>query len=255
MISDPTTRFSTRVDNYVKFRPAYPAGVLDVLRAQAGLKPDTIVADVGSGTGIFTRQLLASGNTVYGIEPNEKMRAAAAAFLAGFPGYRAIAGTAEATTLPTGAVGLITAAQSFHWFDRTRTRAEFARILTPGGWLALIWNERLLDTTPFLRAYEAALQTYGTDYVAVRHQHLDLDQVRAFVGAGEVTLTTLENRQLLDFAGLQGRVLSSSYAPEPGQAGYEPMLRHLQEIFEQHQSHGQVSLDYETQVYCARLRG
>ena len=255
MISDPTQRFSSRVENYVRFRPDYPAGVLDVLWTQCGLTPETVVADVGSGTGIFTRQLLAHGNRVYGIEPNEKMRAAAAEFLAGFPGFRSVDGTAEATTLPDRSVGLITAAQAFHWFDRAQTRTEFTRILAPGGWLALIWNERLLDRTPFLAAYEALLREFGTDYLAVRHQYLDLAQVRGFVGAAEVSLTILEHRQRLDYEGLEGRLLSSSYAPQPGHPLHDPMLRRLHEIFNRYEADGTISLDYDTQIYCALLGG
>ena len=253
MIPDPTKRFSSRVENYVKFRPDYPPGVLDVLRARCGLTTETVIADVGSGTGIFTRQLLAHGNTVYGVEPNEKMRAAAADFLAAFPRFHSVDGTAERTTLPDRSVGVITAAQAFHWFDRARTRAEFTRVLAPGGWLALIWNDRLLDRTPFLRAYEALLQEFGPDYLAVRHQHLDLAQVREFVGSAETTLTVLEHRQLLDYDGLEGRLLSSSYAPEAGHPLHEPMLRRLREIFDRHQADGRISLDYDTQVYCAQL--
>ena len=255
MIPDPTKRFSSRVDNYVKFRPDYPPDVLGVLRSRCGLIPETVVADVGSGTGIFTRQLLANGNTVYGVEPNAEMRAAGAEFLAAFPRFHSVDGTAEATTLPDGSVGVITAAQAFHWFKRKRTRTEFARILAPGGWLALIWNDRPLDRTPFLRAYEALLHEFGPDYLAVRHQHLDLPQVQEFVGCTEVTLTVLEHRQLLDYDGLEGRLLSSSYAPEAGHPLHEPMLRRLREIFEQYQADGTVSLDYDTQVYCALLGG
>ena len=253
MIPEPTQRFFSRVENYVKFRPDYPAGVLDVLRARCGLTGETVVADVGSGTGIFTRQLLANGSTVYGVEPNEKMRAAATEFLAAFPRFRSVDGTAEGTTLPDRSVGLITVAQAFHWFDRGRTRAEFKRVLAPGGWLTLVWNDRRLDRTPFLRAYEALLREFGPDYLAVRHQHLDLPQVQEFAGDAVVTLTVLEHRQLLDYDGLEGRLLSSSYAPEAGHPLHGPMLRRLREIFDQHQTHGMVSLDYDTQVYCVAL--
>ena len=254
MIPDPTQRFSSRVENYVRFRPGYPPGVLGVLRERCGLISETVVADVGSGTGIWTRQLLANGNPVYGIEPNRAMREAADQFLSAYANFHSVAGTAEATTLPDRAVGLVTAAQAFHWFDRPRTRAEFARILSPGGWLALIWNHRLLDRTAFLREYEELLCEFGTDYLAVRrHQDLDLAQARQFVGSDEVTLTTLENHQRLDYAGLEGRLLSSSYAPEAGHPSHEPMLRRLRGLFDRHQVNGEVSLDYETQIYCAPL--
>ena len=253
MIPDPTNRFSSRVENYVRFRPDYPPGVLDVLRERCGLTPATVVADVGSGTGIFTRQLLANGNPVHGVEPNEAMRETAENLLAAFPNFHSVDGTAEASTLPARSVGLVVSAQAFHWFDRARTRAEFTRILLPGGWMALVWNDRLLDRTPFLREYEDVLRAFGTDYLAVRHQHLDLARVRHFTGGGEVSLTVLDNEQRLDHAGLVGRVLSSSYAPEAGHPSHEPMLRRLREIFDRHQAGGQVSLVYETRIYCAQL--
>ena len=143
---------------------------------------------------------------------------------------------------PPVSIDLITAAQAFHWFDQNRTRAEFARILKPGGWIALIWNDRHVDSTPFLRDYEALLRTFATDYAEVRHKELDLARVREFIGSDAVTLTVLANRQVFDYDGLRGRLLSSSYAPEEGQPGHVPMLRRLEEIFQQHQTrrHGGV---------------
>ena len=251
--ADPTRRFSSRVENYVKYRPDYPAGVLDVMRDTCGFAPDAAVADIGSGTGIFSELLLRNGNRVFGVEPNPEMRAAAERTLAGNPRFVSVDGTAEATTLPDHRVGFITAAQAFHWFDRDRTRAEFRRILRPDGWVVLIWNVRRLDTTPFLRDYEALLTEYGTDYAEVRDKHLDLQQVQAFIGSARVTARTLEHRQWFGFDGLAGRLLSSSYAPEAGHPNHEPMLQALGALFAANQTGGRVSFDYDTQVYCAQL--
>lgn len=253
MISDSTRRFSSRVENYVKYRPGYPPELLDVLRIDAGLTADSVVADIGSGTGIFTELLLKNGNAVYGVEPNAEMRAAGERLLAGYPGYTSVPGTAEMTTLADRSVDVVTAAQAFHWFDLASTRAEFARILRPGGWMVLIWNDRHIDSTPFLRDYEALLQTFASDYAEVRHKELDLSRVRAFVGSDAVKRTVLKNRQVFDFEGLEGRLRSSSYAPEEGQPGYEPMLKRLDEIFRQHQTGGTVAFEYDTQIYCATL--
>ena len=174
MNPDPTQRFSSRVENYVRFRPGYPPAVLDVLRAECALTRDSVVADVGSGTGIFSEFLLGAGCTVLGVEPNDEMRRAAEGTLARQTRFRSVPGTAEATTLPERSVDLVTAAQAFHWFDRARTRAEFRRILKPRGWTALVWNDRQLDSTPFLRGYEALLQRFGTDYLAVLDREIDL---------------------------------------------------------------------------------
>ncbi len=253
MNPDPTKRFSTRVDNYIRFRPGYPPEVLEVLREQCALTPASVVADIGSGTGIFSQVLLQTGCTVVGVEPNDAMRAAAERTLAEEKCFRSVEGTAEATTLDGGSVDLVTAAQAFHWFDRARTRAELARVLKPVGWMALVWNDRQLDSTPFLRAYEELLQRFGTDYLAVQHKDLDLAQVQAFVGSDAVKLSVVESVQRFDYEGVEGRLLSSSYAPEADHPNHAPMLAALREIFDRHQEDGRVDIRYDTRVFTTQL--
>jgi SAM-dependent methyltransferase len=160
-MSDSVARFSNRADNYARYRPGYPLGVMDILRNQCGLTDASVVADIGSGTGILSELFLRNGNTVFAIEPNAAMRQVADRLLGEFPNFLSIDATAEATTLDASSVDLVTAAQAFHWFDRDRARKEFARILRPGGWVALIWNERRLDSTAFLRDYEQLLLSPG----------------------------------------------------------------------------------------------
>ena len=250
---NPTTRFSNRVDHYVKYRPGYPPEVLRVLAHECGFTADTSVADIGSGTGIFTRVLLDHGNAVFAVEPNAAMRAAAEHLLSADPRFSSIDGTAERTTLPSESVALVTVAQALHWFDPAATRAEFTRILRPGGSVAVFWNERRLDDTPFQRAYEQLLQTFGTDYAEVRHSNLDVERVRAFFGLDTFKLTVLGNRQVFDFEGLKGRLLSSSYAPDETQPGHAPMLARLTTIFSEHQTNGTVVFDYNLNIYTGRL--
>src|SRR5271170_7373092 len=148
-VKNATQRFSSRVDNYVRYRPGYPSEVLDLLKKTCGLTADSVIADVASGTGIFTRILLENGNRVFGVEPNADMRRAGEEYLASYERFTSVAGTAEATSLPDHSVDIVTAAQAAHWFDRAKARAEFVRILKSGGWAVLIWNERQTDTTPF----------------------------------------------------------------------------------------------------------
>ena len=150
---DPTQRFSNRVENYRRYRPGYPPAILDLLAAKCGLSQTSVAADVGSGTGILTKLLLKSGGRIFGVEPNPEMRAAGERDLNHHLNFTSVAGTAEATTLPDHSVDLITAGQAFHWFDRDKTRAEFLRILRPGGWVVLIWNDRNISDRPFFRAY------------------------------------------------------------------------------------------------------
>ena len=251
-MADTTRRFATRVDNYVKYRPTYPPAIVEVLREECGLGPETVIADVGSGTGILSELLLSNGNHVYGVEPNQEMRAAGERLLAAYPTFTSVDGTAEATTLPDTSVDLVAAGQAFHWFKPAPTRAEWRRILRPGGWAVLVWNVRR-DDTAFLRDYEVVLQTYGTDYAEVRHGNVHDADLAGFYGSGGPELRRLPNRQLFDLEGLIGRVFSSSYTPEPGHPNYEPLRAALAELFARHQQDGQVAFEYETRLYFGRL--
>ncbi|HKB04485.1 MAG TPA: class I SAM-dependent methyltransferase [Gemmataceae bacterium] len=245
--SDPTSRFSDRVADYVRTRPGYPPEVLDLLRRE-GLTPDVVIADVGSGTGLSAEMFLKAGHTVYGVEPNREMREAAESRLAGYPSFHSVTGTAEATTLPTGSIGAVVAGQAFHWFDTAKARDEFSRILRPPGIVVLLWNTRKLDTTPFLRAYEALLHRFGTDYKEVVHTNVDRTALRAFFG-GDFEARVLPNEQMFDREGLRGRLRSSSYTPPPGHPNHEPMLRELDHIFDVHARGGTVRFEYDTELY------
>ena len=248
-----TERFTTRVENYVKYRPGYPPAVLDLLKAECGLTPASVIADIGSGTGILTRMFLENGNRVYGVEPNQAMREAGEQLLIGYPGFVSVAATAEETTLPAQTVDFITAGQAFHWFNLARTRPEFARILKPGGWLVLIWNSRRESPGGFQAAHEQFLKTYGTDYGNVNHANLDRDDFQAFYNPGSYRLTHFDNQQVFDFDGLKGRLLSSSYTPEPDHPNFEPMLADLRRLFDAHQVDGVVTIEYNTEVFYGQL--
>jgi len=251
-VENATQRFSSRVENYVHYRPGYPPEVLALLKNDCGLTPDSVIADIASGTGIFTRMLAENGNPVFGVEPNDEMRRAGEQFLKSYPRFTSIAGTAEATTLAGHSVDIITAAQAAHWFDRAKARREFIRILKPGGWTVLLWNERRTDSTPFLREYERLLLTYGTDYQEVRHERTTAE-IAGFFAPSPFQSRALEMRQQLGYAALEGRLLSSSYTPTPDHANYAPMLRELRRIFDAHHLDGRVSLDYHTLVYFGQM--
>ncbi len=250
--SNATSRFSNRVENYVRYRPGYPGEVLRVLEDECGLARSHVIADIASGTGIWTRLLLENGNSVFGVEPNPEMRQAGERLLASFPKFTSVAGTAEATTLADQSVDFVTAAQAAHWFDREPARREFARILTPGGWLVLLWNERITDSTPFLREYEHLLLNYGTDYEEVRHERTT-GAVNEFFDPAPFRERTFDMRQELDYAGLEGRLLSSSYVPGPAHPKHEPMLNALKTIFNAHARDNRVAFEYTTRVYFGRV--
>lgn len=248
-----TTRFSNRVEDYVKYRPGYPAELFDLLKRECGLFRHTYIADIGSGTGILSRYFLEEGNIVLGVEPNAEMRAAAERDLAQYKKFTSVNGTAEATTLPNTCVDMVTAAQAAHWFDFAKARAEFVRILKPGGWVVLIWNEREVDSTAFLRAYEHLLLTYGVDYANVRHERTT-DNIAHFFAPAKYREAVKPNNQNFDFAGLRGRLMSSSYAPLANDARHEPMMAELRRIFDTHQKDGLVAFEYKTRVYWSQMR-
>ncbi len=252
-MTDPTLRFSSRVENYIKYRPGYPPAVIETLREECRLTSESLVADIGSGTGILTEMFLRNGSQVYAVEPNREMREAGERLLAQYPRFHSVAGRAEATTLADRSIDFVAAGQAFHWFDRRQARAEFARILKPAGWVTLVWNDRDTETTPFLAAYEALLRQYATDYAQVDHKLVDEAALADFYGAGGFRLKTFRYRQDFDYAGLQGRLLSSSYAPETGHPNHGPMLAELSKIFRAHAVDGRVGFEYTTQMYYGQL--
>lgn len=247
---DSTQRFSSRVADYVRYRPSYPPEVIQTLERECDLTRDSVIADIASGTGIFTKLIVQHGNSVSGVEPNPDMRNAGAEFLKEYRKFTSVNGTAEATTLPNASVDFVTAAQAGHWFDIPQARKEFARILKPGGWLVLVWNERRIDLTPFLRDYEQLLLKYGTDYEQVRHEHTVVGE---FFKPHPFQEQTFEIKQEFDYEGAQGRLLSSSYAPGQGHPNYSAMLRELRRIFDRHQQDGKVAFDYITRLYYGQL--
>ncbi len=248
MDTDPTRRFSSRVQDYIKYRPSYPEGVLALLIRECGLRPESQVADIGSGTGISAGLFLRMGCEVWGVEPNRDMREAAERLLADFPRFHSVDGRAEATGLADHSIDLVVAGQSFHWFDQDRARTEFQRILQPPGWVALIWNERLVSGQ-FLEQYEALLGRYSSDYAKVDHRAVGAPAMDRLMGEGRWRVAGFPNEQRFDLEGLLGRLHSSSYAPEPGSPHYEPMNQEIAQLFDKCQEDGTVAFLYETKMY------
>lgn len=248
---DPKQRFSDRADDYARYRPTYPRALLDHLAREHGFG---VVADVGSGTGIFTRLLLDAGaKRVFAVEPNAAMRAAAERDLAGEPRFESVAASAEQTTLGDESVDLVTAAQAFHWFDAAQAHAEWTRILRAGGAAALVWNVRA--STPLCDDYEDLLLRFAPDYPAVLARDRAAEAaVRPLFAPREPRVARFSHAQRFVEAGLRGRLLSSSYAPKAGHPMHEPMMKRLAEIFAKHAKGGAVEMDYECVCWSARLR-
>jgi SAM-dependent methyltransferase len=251
--ADAKQRFSSRVADYVRYRPSYPSALIDVLRKNCDLTREHVIADIGSGTGLSSKVFLENGNRVIGVEPNAEMRAAGDDFLAEYKSFSSANGSSEATTLEDASVDFITAAQAFHWFEPNATRKEFVRILKPGGWVVVMWNDRRISETAFSRAYEDLLVHYGTDYTKVKEAYPETHDMENFFGKGKFQRRELPNFQEFDFHGLAGRVRSSSYAPKEGHANYEPMMAALRKLFEVSRKFGRVRMEYATQIYFGQL--
>jgi ubiquinone/menaquinone biosynthesis C-methylase UbiE len=252
IMTNTVERFSNRVENYAKYRPDYPAEVLGLFRDEMNLTESSVLADVGSGTGLSARLFLENGNTIFGVEPNEPMREAAEKILKDFPNFKSVDGTAENTTLPESSIDIVTAAQAFHWFDQEKTRREFKRILKDKGFAALIWNERQLESTPFLRDYERLLLEFATDYEKVRHENVHGGILRDFFQKVFFTETFL-NVQTHDFEGLEGRLLSSSYMPSAEDPVYETMTEELKSLFAKYSENGKIQILYDTKVHYSQF--
>ncbi len=254
MTIETTHRFADRVDNYVKYRPHYPREMFDFLLSQHIINENSIVADIGSGTGISSKPFLKLNLEVFAVEPNKEMREAAEKLLGDHKNFHSVNASAENTTLKDHSIDVIVVGQAFHWFEKEKTKQEFKRILKPGGHVVLLWNDRRTDSTEFLRSYEDFLQLCGTDYKEVNHKNTqDKNIFDAFFGENNYTEKWFDNFQEVDFAGLKGRVLSSSYMPNEGHKDYEHMMYCLKKVFARYQQNNTVRLDYDTKIYYGKL--
>lgn len=250
---DPLARFSDRAEDYAKYRPRYSHDVVHALKEACGLTPDHLIADVGCGPGMLAEIFLENGNRVIGVEPNREMRIAGEKYLAGHSNFCAVDGSAENTTLDNASADFVIAGQAFHWFRPPEARVEFARILTSGGWAVLVWHDRSVDATPFLRAYEEFLREYSNDYEQVTHKYLaSYEALERFFAPNPMRLITQRNEQRLDFDGLRGRLLSSSYIPKSGER-HDAMMKALPRLFSDYATDDRVVLKYDTKIYYGHL--
>ncbi len=250
---DPTERFSSRAEDYSRYRPRYPQEIIGTLRDECRLIPSSIVADIGSGTGFLTELFLQNGNQVFAVEPNREMRMAAERLLRHYEGFHSVDGRAEATTLPDQTLDFVASGQAFHWFDPKPTHKEFRRILKPAGCLMIVWNERNLDATAFMTEYENLLYRFVEGYARLTHKEVYGSALDEFFGEGGFEYRTFSCKQEFDYEGVKGRLLSSSYTPEAGHPNHAPMLAELDRLFRAHEVNGRVAFDYTTRMYFGRL--
>ncbi len=244
-------RFSNRVENYIKYRPHYPKEIIKFLEDECGLTESSKIADIGSGPGISSEHFISNHNILYAVEPNPEMRAAAEKIFAGSENFISINGTAEAASLENNSVDFIIAGQAFHWFDKERCKIEFKRILKSDGYVVLMWNEKT-SSNDFMRAYYDLIEKYGTDYETINHGNVDDEIIAKFFSPNSYMLKTFLHNHVLDYEGLKGRLLSSSYIPLEGEK-HDEMIKILESIFEKNNVNGKVEMEYEAALYYGKL--
>ena len=249
---DSISRFNNRVENYIKYRPGYPTEIIDFLKKEIGLKPSDVVADMGSGTGILSELFLINGNEVFGVEPNWEMRHAAEKLLKEYDNFHSVNGKAKDTSLKENSIDLITAGQSFHWFNNEMTRKEFKRILKPDRFAVLIWNDRSKNSSEFMNDYDRLLSNLESDFKEVKHENLNGADFQQFYGTKSCSIKSYDNYQYFNQKSLLGRLLSASYTPTEGEA-HTKMINEVKEIFTKHNENGRIKIEYKTKIYYGKI--
>ncbi len=241
-----TTRFSDRVEDYVKYRPHYPQQIIEILTNKIGLNPNSIIADIGSGTGISSSLFLKNRNRLYAIEPNKEMRESAELFFLKDENFISVNGIAEQTNLKEHSVDIIFCAQAFHWFNKRETKIEFNRILRKDGHIVLVWNVRK-EKSDFQKGYEMILSSIP-EYKNVNHRNIAEGEIIDFFSPRIMHKESVSNFQLFNLDGLKGRLKSSSYCPKEGDE-YKQLMQEVDDLFYKFEKDGIVKFEYETDIY------
>jgi ubiquinone/menaquinone biosynthesis C-methylase UbiE len=247
-------RFTQAVQYYIKYRPSYPKAVLETLIEDCGLTKNSIIADIGSGTGLLSKLFLDYDNTVYGVEPNQAMREAGEEYLKQYANFISVDGTAESTNLKDKSIDIITVGTAFHWFDPGKTKIEFERILKNLGWVLLVWNVRDIEHSALIGDYEKLILKYGKDYRESSASKFDQTALATFFSPNEIKTQSFTNSQKFDWEGLKGRLLSTSYSLRPDDKQYDNMLAELKDIFDRYQKNGKIEFLYSTKLHYGRIK-
>jgi SAM-dependent methyltransferase len=250
---NPTGRFTGRAEAYRRYRSRYPAEIVTMLQDKCGLKPESVVADIGAGTGMFAELFLENGNAVFAIEPNAEMRSACEELIGRYPRLTCVDGTAENTHLPGDSVDVIAVGRAFHWFDHAKCRPEFIRILRPNGWVVLAGLGPRRGKEPVQDDYQEILRKHGIDYEQLRDRYNVKNAVRRFFEGGPVLEADFPGQEELTYEGLEGHTLSLSVTPQPDHAGFPAMQQALRRYFEKYQRDGKMRLPTNCRVYMGQL--
>ncbi len=242
-------KFTGKAELYEKFRPSYPDALIDFLYEKV---PCESVADIGAGTGKFTRCLLHKPWKVTAVEPNPDMRGK----LSEIYGITVVNSPAENTGLPEKSFGLVTAAQAFHWFDEGAFKAECQRILNDNGKVAVVWNSFVQED---LAARQKELcRKYSSDPQYTKTGHAGTRSAIAgdkFLGGyfRELEIAEFKGTRTFDRESFIGETLSRSHAPLKGEPNYKPFLEELNAAFSEFESGGKAVVNCVTKCYLGRF--
>lgn len=247
-------KFTGKAAVYTKYRPTYPDSFLEYLFRELGFHHNSVTADIGSGTGILTGLLLKRGCTVYGVEPNEDMRKTAEKALSHFERFHSVNASAEHTGLPDTCVDAVTAAQSFHWFDRAKFKAECQRILRENGTVVLVWNSRDAESE-LVQENDAVNHRFCPNFKGFSGgmRGDDPNGFRDFFKNGIYEYKIFEHTLSVDEKGFIGGNLSASYAPKPADNNYNPYISALKQVFEKYNDSGILRIPFFTGSYAGRV--
>jgi ubiquinone/menaquinone biosynthesis C-methylase UbiE len=255
-LPDSSRIFSKKAESYARYRWDYPAEAIETIVEVTGISRESVLADIGAGTGILTKVFLKRAGRVYAIEPNPEMRALAVSQWGGFPSFQAVDALADATTLPDQSIDVITVGQAIHWFPPESFQKECMRILKPGGWLAIFryssMNEGLsLEDKGLL----SEIFTEKNGYSATRPGDLPEQKPMSFYFRGEhFTKQDFYRTHQESWEEFLGALHSVSNAPDPNHPAFENFVFAAKRFFDQASRGGQLETKQHTELFLGQIQ-
>lgn len=246
-------KFDDKGRIYLKSRPDYHKDIIDYLLTNHIISKESRVADIGSGTGIFSLQLQPYVKQVFAVEPNDSMRENAELQFKEYENIVSVSGCAENTLLRENSVDCITVAQAFHWFDKSAFARECQRILTPGGRIVLLWNVR--DENNEIVKQNSEINALFSDNYSGFSNGMDFNNEQQFSDffTEQYEKIEIKNPIYYDLNTFISRNLSSSFAPQKGNPNYEPYIEALTKLFYEQSVGGIMQYPYITRCYIGEI--